>query len=176
MKPRFGPSHTTGRPRSNVYINPNYKPSTPALPPTRPSLQTRPSASLGSDEKRDVVIGGVAFESSGRSLVRKDCTPSRSCSVKQGIAVCIHDVRQPVAVAISRPASITAKPALPNASFAQSHAAQYTQARPPPPPGRVYKPKASRRGRPMNRNMTLTNNRRPNGYVLLRLYRKVSFS
>lgn len=64
--------HPGNRPRSNVYVNPNYKPSskpssiasTPRPPPAKPT---------DLNEKRDVVIGGVAFESSGRSLVRKDC-------------------------------------------------------------------------------------------------------
>jgi hypothetical protein len=58
---------------NNTYVNPNYKPSTRSsvkvvkpLPPARPNPPTA--------DKKDVVIGGVAFESSGRSLVRKDCT------------------------------------------------------------------------------------------------------
>ena len=74
--PAFNPA---ARPRSNVYVNPNYKPPTkqvsrpaPASVPSRPPSTKPPS--VKTTERRDVVIGGVAFESSGRSLVRKDCT------------------------------------------------------------------------------------------------------
>ena len=71
-------SNWNSRPRHNVYVNPNYKPPAkthqPSAPPVnhlRPPV-SRPPPSLPQD-KRDVVIDGVAFESSGRSLVRKDC-------------------------------------------------------------------------------------------------------
>ncbi|KAI5120374.1 hypothetical protein M0805_006896 [Coniferiporia weirii] len=63
--------------RNNSYVNPNYnaplKPaftSVPAVEPTSVSAQpTRPHADAS---HREVVIDGVAFQSSGRSLVRKD--------------------------------------------------------------------------------------------------------
>jgi hypothetical protein len=65
--------HSTGfRPRSNIYVNPNYK------PPSRPSAVSsrQPVVKTTTEDtirKRDIVLGGVAFESSRRSLVRKDC-------------------------------------------------------------------------------------------------------
>ena len=79
FKNRSSTSQANVRPRSNVYVNPNYKPpSKPSTP--APQIQSQPSSSkltsLRPDEKKEVIIGGVAFESSGRSLVRKDCTPS----------------------------------------------------------------------------------------------------
>ena len=65
------------RPRNNVYVNPNYKPPSKTFsPPVPPANQARPAPRPPTSipqEKRDVLIGGVAFESSGRSLVRKDC-------------------------------------------------------------------------------------------------------
>ncbi|KZT65772.1 hypothetical protein DAEQUDRAFT_731071 [Daedalea quercina L-15889] len=71
-------------PRSNVYVNPNYKPPSKAsrpqsAPPVRPQAVEKPSTA----QKHDVVIGGVAFEASGRSLVRKDLAkPSTGTSVR----------------------------------------------------------------------------------------------
>lgn len=62
--------------RNNVYVNPNYKPpvrryqSAPSVAPQRPP--TRPPTNQPQDT-HDVVLNGVAFESSARSLVRKDC-------------------------------------------------------------------------------------------------------
>ena len=59
--------------RTNVYVNPNYKPSTrSAQVPPRPAPYHRPAPIKDTGEKRDVVLNGVAFQSSGRSLVRKD--------------------------------------------------------------------------------------------------------
>lgn len=64
------------RPRNNVYVNPNYKP--PSKPTVTPSVPPRqPPKLVPTSEKREVVIGGVAFESSGRSLVRKDLVTSK---------------------------------------------------------------------------------------------------
>lgn len=59
--------------RTNVYVNPNYKPSPPLnqVPP-RPAPYYRPVPIKNTGERRDVVLNGVAFQSSGRSLVRKD--------------------------------------------------------------------------------------------------------
>ncbi|KAJ3822132.1 hypothetical protein F5880DRAFT_1720545 [Lentinula raphanica] len=61
--------------RKNTYVNPNYKLSNKYARPAPsaavpPSVSTRPPAS--SSEIKDVVINGIAFQSSGRSLVRKD--------------------------------------------------------------------------------------------------------
>ncbi|EMD38925.1 hypothetical protein CERSUDRAFT_92961 [Gelatoporia subvermispora B] len=70
----------TARPRNNVYVNPNYKPLSKSAKPTPPAPQppaqappsVPPTRPLSAAEKRDVVIAGVTFESSARSLVRKD--------------------------------------------------------------------------------------------------------
>lgn len=65
-------------PRNNVYVNPNYKPPSRTIRPPAPAVVpsskpvSKPPVST-TQETRDVIIGGVAFESSGRSLVRKDC-------------------------------------------------------------------------------------------------------
>ena len=59
--------------RTNVYVNPNYKPpSRPTQVPPRPAPYHRPAPIKDTGEKRDVVLNGVAFKSSGLSLVRKD--------------------------------------------------------------------------------------------------------
>ncbi|KAG6873500.1 hypothetical protein C0995_014768 [Termitomyces sp. Mi166 len=66
--------------RNNTYINPNYKPANKYTRPNiniaqsqPPSLpQAQPQVKPPSTKVKDVVINGVAFESSGRSLVRKD--------------------------------------------------------------------------------------------------------
>ena len=59
--------------RTNVYVNPNYKPpSRSTQVPSRPAPYHRPAPIKNTGEKRDVVLNGVAFQTSGRSLVRKD--------------------------------------------------------------------------------------------------------
>ena len=59
--------------RTNVYVNPNYKPpSRSNQVPPRPAPYHRPVPIKDTGEKRDVVINGVEFKSSSRSLVRKD--------------------------------------------------------------------------------------------------------
>ncbi|TDL23597.1 hypothetical protein BD410DRAFT_897239 [Rickenella mellea] len=62
--------------RSNTYVNPNYKPPKPVHRPvkiTKPIPTPGPSRPLPPAKvTREVVIDGLAFESSGRSLVRKD--------------------------------------------------------------------------------------------------------
>ncbi|KAG1797558.1 hypothetical protein EV424DRAFT_1441953 [Suillus variegatus] len=67
-------------PRSNAYFNPKYKPPAfyrpseyqkPATKYIRPP--TKPPRPPQASSTRDVVIDGVTFESSTRSLVRKDC-------------------------------------------------------------------------------------------------------
>jgi hypothetical protein len=61
--------YTSAHTRSNTYVNPNYRPEKPSsILPKRPSV-TAPVTT----NKKDIVIGGVAFQSTGRSLVRKDC-------------------------------------------------------------------------------------------------------
>jgi len=73
-----------------MYVNPNYKPANkyvrPGLDTAGPSLPASMDATMSSssempgtavsqpvsEQKKEVVLGGVAFESSGRSLVRKD--------------------------------------------------------------------------------------------------------
>jgi len=59
--------------RTNVYVNPNYKPPPRSTQvPPRPAPYHRPAPIKDTGEKRDVVLNGVAFKSSGLSLVRKD--------------------------------------------------------------------------------------------------------
>ncbi|KAJ7180975.1 hypothetical protein C8R46DRAFT_986046 [Mycena filopes] len=63
-------------PRSSTYINLNYKPPSNKYirpPPTsNPPPQSRPPTASSSTTVKEVVLNGVAFESSNRSLVRKD--------------------------------------------------------------------------------------------------------
>ncbi|KAJ7022126.1 hypothetical protein C8F04DRAFT_1139078 [Mycena alexandri] len=62
-------------PRSSTYINPNYKPPANKYirpPPSKPPPQSRPPTASSSTQVKEVVLNGVAFESSNRSLVRKD--------------------------------------------------------------------------------------------------------
>ncbi|KAI0084479.1 hypothetical protein BDY19DRAFT_898470, partial [Irpex rosettiformis] len=138
---RYTP-YQPGRPRNNVYVNPNYKlPSKPqpqAQQASSSSVSIPPTSTPGSIQgTRDVVIGGVAFESSGRSLVRKDCTPSF--------------------LAVAKPKPPPTRPSVQSSSFTGSKAAGIAHA------NRPFKPRNSRRGRPGNRNMTLANSIRPPG-------------
>ncbi|KAI0343101.1 hypothetical protein BDW22DRAFT_1483973 [Trametopsis cervina] len=132
-------THPAGRPRNNVYVNPNYKP--PSLAP--PQAYKPPSANVpkphiarpappASTGPRDVVIGGVAFQASRRSLVRKDLVESK-------------------------PKPPVIRPAMQSGSFAGSKAAAMAQA------NRLFKSRNARRGRVGNRNMTLNNAIRPPG-------------
>ncbi|OCH87389.1 hypothetical protein OBBRIDRAFT_759865 [Obba rivulosa] len=83
------------RPRNNVYVNPNYKPPSKSARPTPPISHTPPQAPPSNPptrppsaaERRDVVIDGVTFESSARSLVRKDLAkpPSADKPVRPSI-------------------------------------------------------------------------------------------
>ncbi|KAF8074729.1 hypothetical protein FPV67DRAFT_1474740 [Lyophyllum atratum] len=124
--------------RNNTYVNPNYKPANKYVRPTpsavkRPAPAPRPPVPPPSTEVKDVVLNGVAFESSGRSLVRKDLPKPPS----------------------SGPSIPRAKPQQqPPFTRKSGHLI---------PSSRVYKPKSSRgrRGRPANRNMTLNNTTRP---------------
>ncbi|KAJ7796731.1 hypothetical protein B0H14DRAFT_2467386 [Mycena olivaceomarginata] len=140
--PRPPTSTTAWPPRSSTYINPNYKPPSnkyirPAQQP-RPQITRPPSTSATPNTTKEVVLNGVAFESSTRSLVRKD-------------------LPKPAAPK-SKPVSTSSTPAAPSR---HAHTPHFR-----PPPQRIYKPKTSRgRGRGRARggpvNMTLTNSRRP---------------
>ncbi|KAF7356323.1 Zinc finger CCCH domain-containing protein 3 [Mycena venus] len=141
--PRYPPTATTSwPPRSSTYVNPNYKPPTNKYirptPASRPPVSRPPSTTnVGSTSQvKEVVLNGVAFESSNRSLVRKD-------------------LPKPVAPK-SKPASASATAPPRSHLPARSHATHFQ-------PQRTYKPKSTRgRGRVRGPvNMTLTNSRRP---------------
>ncbi|KAI8974528.1 hypothetical protein BD414DRAFT_531209 [Trametes punicea] len=168
-----GPATNVARPPSNVYVNPSYKPLAkavrPPVPaPSQPRPQPRPPVSVP-QEKRDVVINGVAFESSGRSLVRKDSTPKpteSACLSPSPVFMTLvakiaglHSVGP-----ASKPPSAAVKPVArapaPHPTFVRNKAGTLLNT------SRTYKPKVSRRGRPMNRNMTLNNTSRPYQSVL----------
>ncbi|KIY51920.1 hypothetical protein FISHEDRAFT_36338 [Fistulina hepatica ATCC 64428] len=132
--------------RTNTYVNPSYKPPSrsyvrPQSSSSRSPTQERPSVPRSnSSHAKEVVIGGVAFEASSRSLVRKD-----------GVT-CFSRPHFPLISVV----------------FKQVLVKQAPQPRPPfrsgaknAPPHRLYKPKRSLR----NRNMTLKNTRRPYQYV-----------
>ncbi|KAF9482585.1 hypothetical protein BDN70DRAFT_874952 [Pholiota conissans] len=113
-------------------------------------MSSKPISSVG-NEKKEVVLGGVAFESSARSLVRKD----RACLF--GILGCacggfncslVPKATKPVSIGKSAPSAAT------------KLQRQYIRKPGHVPPGRAFKLKA-RRGR----NMTLNNTRRPYPYV-----------
>jgi len=113
-------------------VNPNYKPTQLTRQPPQPQV-VRPA--MGPNQTREVVIGGVAFESSGRSLVRKD---------------------------LPKPAPLPIKPTTTRptqAEFSRAKAGHLM------PSTRTYKPKTASRGRGhgrrLNRNMTLNNASRP---------------
>ncbi|KAJ7698966.1 hypothetical protein B0H17DRAFT_1006413 [Mycena rosella] len=89
-------STTYQPPRSSTYVNPNYRPPTnkyirPATstfkPPSRPAPPTT--------QVTDVVLNGVAFESSNRSLVRKDLPKPPSTSAAKPIAQRPHFLPAP---------------------------------------------------------------------------------
>ncbi|KAI1793551.1 hypothetical protein LXA43DRAFT_1123434 [Ganoderma leucocontextum] len=141
-------------PRNNVYVNPDYKPPSRTLRPPvsatvpKPQPASKPPVST-TQEARDVIIGGVAFESSGRSLVRKDLpkpTPKPPSTNSAGPSTAPHP------------------------GFTRNKAGTFMSG------PRPYKPKTSRRGRPMNRNMTLNNTQRPYQSVYPRLNPKRKYS
>ncbi|OBZ73856.1 Zinc finger CCCH domain-containing protein 3 [Grifola frondosa] len=121
-------------------------PSKPVRSINKPPYQPLPrpiSAVSNTAQKRDVIIGGVAFESSGRSLVPK--TPMLPYSFNR--------LYRPV---VAKPPSTGSRPpTAPHAEFARNKAGTLVNV------NRVYKPHTSRRGRPITRNMTLDNTRRP---------------
>jgi hypothetical protein len=164
--------------RSNVYVNPNYKPATKYTRPAATSktdmatdsfgvgqLSTSSTSYAGASpapaagtviptsvdaQKREIVLGGVAFESSGRSLVRKDRELSFMCP-----SLLINPFFSSYLVPrVNKPVSVGD-----TASTIRHH--PYGHNKPGHiRPTRGYKMKA-RRGR----NMTLNNGRRPYPYV-----------
>ena len=165
--------------RHNPYVNPNYKaankyirpglnvagPSKPAsttttIPnatiktptPTIPPVSSSPVSSTGGQTK-EVVLGGVAFESSSRSLVRKDCKCVFNWFLYISLRIHAFSVPKP-----SKPVS-TGKPP---PSTRSQHLHHFSRKTGHVPPARAYKQK-SRRGR----NMTLNNTRRPYSCVVI---------
>lgn len=146
---------STTRPRNNVYVNPNYKPPSRSSHPTAPVTQhpRAPETVIPpTSQKRDVVIGGIAFESSGRSLVRKDRMLSSSAT-RVPSEVESTNLRPTTTPTVTK--QIPVRPTAPPIS-------QFPRNK----PQRIYKPRSSaHRGRPTNRNMTLNNTRRAFQFV-----------
>ncbi|KAF8659860.1 hypothetical protein AX16_001744 [Volvariella volvacea WC 439] len=121
--------------RNYSYVNPNYKP--PSYKPPSVNKYAAPRVNVvqpspqqpGSGPVKEVVLNGVAFESSSRSLVRKDLPkpPSHGTS------------------------TATSRPSPPQALHYQRKSGHLVST------NRVYKPKHPH----LNKNMTLTNARRP---------------
>ena len=167
--------------RSNVYVNPNYKPANKYTRPTAASktdiatdsfgvvdqLSTSSTSYAGVSsvpapapgtaiptsvdaQKREIVLGGVAFESSSRSLVRKD----RELSFMYPRLLINPSFPSYLVPRVNKPISVGS-----SASSIRHH--PYGHKKPGHiRPTRGYKMKA-RRGR----NMTLNNGRRPYPYV-----------
>ena len=166
--------------RSNVYVNPNYKPANKYTRPAAASKTDIATDSFGMDQlstsstsyagvssapapapgsvistsvdaqKREIVLGGVAFESSGRSLVRKD----RELSFMYPCLLINPSFPSYLVPRVNKPAVVGN-----SASTIRHH--PYSHKKPGHNrPLRGYKMKA-RRGR----NMTLNNGRRPYPYV-----------
>ncbi|KAL1691208.1 hypothetical protein GGG16DRAFT_91677 [Schizophyllum commune] len=135
QKPYFsGYRQTNTYARGNTYVNPNYKPPSTTYVRPAPAVKPRPppqASTSGTQEVKEVVINGVSFKSSGRTLVRSDLpTPKPPSS--------------------GNPAGL--KPP-------SSHRA-YTRPVHGPPATRAYKLKVARgpgRRVPRARNMTLNN-------------------
>lgn len=166
--------------RSNVYVNPNYKPANKYTRPAAPSKTDIATDSFGVDrssnsstsytgvssapvpasgtvtptsvdaQKREIVLGGVAFESSGRTLVRKDCELSFTCLyllINSSFPFyLVPRVNKPILVG-------NLAPTIRHHPYGHKKPGHIR-------PTRGYKMKA-RRGR----NMTLNNGRRPYPYV-----------
>jgi hypothetical protein len=162
--------YAAARPRNSTYVNPNYKPPTTQYAPStkfvRPATaaykpQTPPVP--GPSQTRDIVIGGVAFESSGRSLVRKDCALSEFPVLSRHPTCTLHN-----STSLSVPKPVIAKTAPPRPTNAHADLSRTTTGH-LIPRGRTYKPTSRGRGRGRGRargrggpvNMTLDNSRRP---------------
>ncbi|KAF8966339.1 hypothetical protein BDZ97DRAFT_1809107 [Flammula alnicola] len=132
------PSAATPTPTPTTADNSPGPSSMPS--PAVPSASSKPVSSVGG-QKKEVVLGGVAFESSGRSLVRKD----------------LPKASKPIS--IGKPTSTSTGP---QHHFIRKHGHV--------PPARAFKLKA-RRGRNMTLNNTRrpysrkTSNKRVNKYV-----------
>lgn len=171
-----------------MYVNPNYKPANKYTRPSAaaktdiatdsfgvglsstsstsyagvssvpaPAPGTVIPTSLGA-QKKEIVLGGVAFESSGRSLVRKDRERSIMCAclLINPVPVLFPSYLVP---RLNKPVSVGN-----SASTIRHH--PYGHKKPGHMrPTRAYKMKA-RRGR----NMTLNNGRRPYPYVFCALH------
>ena len=143
--------------KSNTYVNPNYKPpssyrsqayhsstSRYVRPPHVPKPQAAPSST------HDIVIDGVAFETSSRSLVRKD---------RKYLHYRLHEtegdptVKSLASVPVPKP---TSAPKVPTRPIPQQDFSRTTNGH-RIPVARAYKSKVSRQ--PRARNMTLDNTR-----------------
>lgn len=145
--------------RNNTYVNPNYKPANKYVRPTtalvpRPLPETLPQPIPPTTQVKDVVLNGIAFESSGRSLVRKD-REFLLCALSSKFRGHPPLVTTPTFL-VPKPVSTGPRPNPPNQEFIRKSGHLI-------PSSRIYKPKPSRgrRGRPTNRNMTLDNTRKP---------------
>ncbi|KAF7370309.1 Zinc finger CCCH domain-containing protein 3 [Mycena sanguinolenta] len=131
---------TSWPPRSSTYINPNYKPpsnkyirATPAArPPVSRPPSTNANSSTSTSQVKEVVLNGVAFESSTRSLSRNP------------------------------PAKLSLPPTPAPVPIPQRHLAPRIKHFAPPPRQYKPKSSRGRgRLRGRGGNMTLTNSRRP---------------
>jgi hypothetical protein len=148
-------------------VNPNYKPPSnlkpqgyrnDTAPPPRLSTSTPAAPST-----RDIVIGGIAFETSFRSLVRKD---RKSLSFSPPRNDGGHDLRNDLSFSVPKQPQAPIK--APLRSIPQQTDFSRTTNGHRIPAGRGYKSKVSSRTqprRPRNRNMTLDNTRGPSQSV-----------
>lgn len=159
-----------GHPKSNAYMNPNYRASNKYIRPgLTPNIQALPSQSVStssaSSNVKEVVLNGVAFESSGRSLVRKDRKSQSHNSCDSPLGPAPHQYNHRHVFLVPKPASSGGSTYLPQRPAVPQHPL-FPPKRPRQPNGnRMYKPKTSR-----GRNMTLTNYRRPYQSVAPRIW------
>ncbi|KAF8887309.1 hypothetical protein BD779DRAFT_1527374 [Infundibulicybe gibba] len=117
--------------RSNTYINPNYK------PPSRPQSS---ASNRSQSQNQVVVLNGVEFSSSSRSLVRKDL---------------------PKPTATTTPTPQTSAPPAP--AYTRKFAHRPTRGHPYKPIRKPTRGRGRGRGRPVN--MTLDNTKRVYAFV-----------
>lgn len=129
-------------------------PSTSAAPPRPPPV--RPSVG-SSQTPRDVVIDGVAFESSSRSLVRKDSRLLSKPLPSFQLNLSVVPKPKSVPTTTSRPPRPIKPPF--SSEYVRNKAGTLIKST------RTYKPKGPPPSRRVNRNMTLNNNRRPYQFV-----------
>ena len=147
-------------------MNPNYKPSNKYT--RNSSAQVLPSRSYStpstSADVKEVVLNGIAFESSGRSLVRKDRKSQNHASCDSSLGPVSHRYNHGHVFLVPKSVS-SCGPTFPPQRFAAPQHPPFLSKRPHQPHGtRMYKPKTSR-----SRNMTLTNSRRPYQFVAPRI-------